>query len=154
MRRWAPALLLTACSSTETGLVVVVGSDLEVPGALAVVRATVVRGDEGATAQNDFVLEGGAGLPFSFAIEPREGTPESASLTVVVEGRSPARDAIVEQRSAVRFVTDRRPVLSMFLARSCAGIGCGPDETCADGACRPQRVDAAALPEQEAGDEL
>lgn len=150
----AAVLALAGCGATETGLLVVVRSDLEVPAALTVLRATVLSSAGEPVSRNDFVLDGPARLPLSFAVEPRDPDRGEGGVTIVVEGRDPQRTLVIEQRATVAFVPERRPLLPMFLGRDCAAVSCLAIETCDRGACRSATLDASALAEVEAGEEL
>lgn len=126
-----------ADSEPLTEIVVVVDSDLEIPGELDAIEIAV-SGSEGMPSASA-ALSGGD-LPRSLGLV-HSGGPLGP---VWVEARGLLGGALVVQRTAeVEFVRDRTLQLQLMLERACAERAepCPESETCAAGACIPQRIE-------------
>lgn len=155
----AAALVSSACSSSRGQLVVAIHSDLEVPAELGSVLAIVRASPSATPVTRAFDLaSGGATLPLSFVVRPREGQDSAKDVIVEVEGhRSAAADdaPIVTRRAVTSILAGDTRVLRMFLARSCVGRACVEGETCTEAGCVSEQVAASTLPELASpGDEL
>lgn len=140
-------LFLSSACSSRTQLLVVVDSDLEVPGELRELHAAVR--DEGGRElwSNVFALEDGArAWPLSFGVLPRDGDPD---LPVTVRVATPS----IERSVTTTFIEGKILRVDLFLGRACTGIFCERGFSCAAGSCVAQRVPAESLPVIEPGDE-
>ena len=128
--------LIAGCSSS-TQLVVVVDSDLAVPGEIDEVRVTVA-GPSGSTTETSQALDG-APLPLTLGVSP--SGEALGPVVIVAEGRLDG--ALVVSRTArTTLVRGESRLLYLFLARSCLGVSCPASQTCLDnGACGFDVVD-------------
>lgn len=141
--RWALlAVLVASCGSEElTQLMVVIDTDLQVPGELDEIAIEILgpAGDR-KNAEAPVVADD---LPMRLAVVHRGGplgpvTVKVEGLGVLPDGR---RGALIQRRAVVDFVEGEVRVLRMDLLRECRGMVCGSDETCAEGGeCRPRQV--------------
>lgn len=149
----AASIALVGCSRSATELVVLVESDLDVPAELSTVRAIIHDGNEGAEVPATFDLTN-TPLPLSFGVLPGDG---STSVTIEVHGEGPyiaGENAPLIRRATTTFIEGKTLLLPLFLGRSCAGVTCGPTETCTErGICENAFVDSATLTEIEPGQE-
>jgi hypothetical protein len=131
------------CSSSLTELIVVVDSDLAVPGELQ--RVTLeVTGPSGNKALEDaavdLAMDGAPALPLTLSLTPGSDALEPVTITAV--GTGPA--GRVERTVVTGFVRGERRVVRLWLLRACLGVDCTTGETCGDdGIC----VDATVPPE-------
>lgn len=141
--------LLVACqSSSPTGVLVVVDSNLSVPTALQAVRIRVYGShgepllDDGQTPEStiDVTDEGPAQhtLPLSFGIAP-ENVKSSQGFRLVVTGLVDQLP-VVEQQVVASFRVNATLRLELFLADACRAKLCGePDsEQLAEQTCNPE----------------
>lgn len=139
MVRWLALVALCACSSDPTQVIIVVDTDLSIPGELESVRITV-RGPDGETQ----VVEG--------ALDPMEPRTLAQTHTggplgpfqATVEGLV-GGIVVLERRATFEFQPGRRLTLPMHLVRSCIGASCVAEETCSEGGCRPILVGPGEL---------
>ncbi len=159
--RGAAALALAAlalgCETPATGVLVVVGTDLD-PSLPLTVSARLSRGLDGGeerlagpwtrVASDAEAVDGGVTLPLSFGVVPGEN-PVDEPVSVLVEGV--VGDVTLRRRAAFTFVARRTGVLRVFLTQRCAepatgcvepvrctvqqlcedqGLTCGNDGTC------------------------
>lgn len=135
------------CQSAPTQLLVEVDSDYEVPDEVSVLRVELRYGDEART--EDFTFGGGVGevtgFPLSFGVVPPAESPEARVELelILLDASEGVRVSRVVRSRFQRHRTIRIPV---FLARSCEGVVCQQNETCASGRC--ERI---AEPPQDAG---
>ncbi|MCA9608472.1 MAG: hypothetical protein KC619_22865 [Myxococcales bacterium] len=135
-------VLVAACNAPPTEVLVVVDSDLSVPGELDELVITVTHPDGVQTRQSTAAL--GAGelpLPRSLAMV-HEGGPLGA-YRVLVQGR---RGGVVqvEREGSLAFVAQEIRVWRVFLGRACMGVDC-PGTTCDGGSCRAIEVGPGEL---------
>lgn len=149
------ALALGAgCASARTGVVVVVDTDLAVPGEIASVRARAGAGAcTDGSCTHDFVTAEPAAFPFSFALEPR-GDGTRAPFTLEVTGRDGSGATVVARHVESSFVAGRTLLIRVPLERACRGVSCLAGETCALGACVSRAVDPRTLSDVVPGHEL
>lgn len=137
------ALLVGACGGDATQLVVVVDSDIAIPGELDQVQLRVT----GPAMTTQTVMQGltsAAELPLTVSVVPGE-TGALGPVRVVAVGSVGGRD-IVEASVTTSLRAGRSLMVRLFLRRSCVDVSCPDSETCDDGVCRPDAVDAASLP--------
>lgn len=138
----AAALLLAGCTQL-TEVVVVVDSDLAVPEELDGVRIDVTSpGGEFRRATAALAGERALPLPRTLGIVHRGGPLEP--LVVVATGTLGGRD-VVQRRARLAFAPGRTVELRLDLLRSCVGVACPVDQTCAENGCAPSDVDVALL---------
>jgi hypothetical protein len=156
-------MVLAGCTRQATQLLVVVDTDLAVPGELGFVRARVFDAQRHQRSTADFALAatGTAGparftVPFSFAVYP---AGDDATRRVVVEvaahGVGDETPRFV-RRAVTGFVAGRMLLLPMFLAQRCvAGAAtCAAGETCTERGCVSEVVPAESLAEVGSGQEF
>jgi hypothetical protein len=155
MRRLGALLLLAIACESPAQLVVVVDTDLAVPGELAMVRAVVLDREGQPRSLNDFVLdeEGAPELPFSFGVVPIDGDP-ARTISIELTAHDGARAELFTARARTGFVANRTLRLPMFLAGDCRTIECGENETCGEAGCVAADVPPETLGEVEPGEEL
>lgn len=142
----AIATALTSCSPGElTEIVVVVDSELAVPGALDEVTI-LAEGPSGIPKPARALLSGSgaATLPVTLGVRPSAtGNP---SVIIRAEGRLlGARRVSAEVRT--NFIEGRRLVLRIVLLSACVGVECASGFTCAPtGECVDAAVDPGTLP--------
>jgi hypothetical protein len=147
------ALALEGCASPRTAIVVVVETDLAVPGELRSVRAVVGEGAcADARCSHDFPTDTPDSVPFSFTIEPRGAV--DASFTVSITGRDALGADLVSRRVDSAFVPRSTRMLVVRLDRSCRGVLCGSGMTCENGTCVSSVIDSVLLPPLVPGTEL
>lgn len=137
------ALGAAGCGDDLTELLVVVDSNLRVPGEIDTVQIQV-SGVAGGTQSSSGRLVAGSGsgsLPRTLAVV-HEGGPLGP-----IEVRAQAllgTTLVLERRARVSFVQGEVRVLRLELDADCLGVTCAGDTTCAHGACA-----AIAVPESE-----
>jgi len=138
------AVLAAGCAAEavkRTEVVVVVDTDLTVPGQLDGLKITAVsaRGEEKVARA---AFERPSDLPGTLGLLHPGGA--LGPFRVVVAGV--LGDAVVVTREAeFSFVAGATLTLSMNLLRSCVGVMCALDETCAEGGCVSKKVPTSAL---------
>ena len=138
------ALLASHCSSDPTELIVVVRTDLRVPGEIDAVRFDVI----GPTGKSSVVRQPliGADAP-SFPLTLTVVPANPGSLLIRVFGELQEDDIVVQERLVLPTAGARQSV-EVFLGRSCIplALGCGERRTCVDGACASARVEPGPWP--------
>ncbi len=134
--------LLASCGGDLTEILVVVDSDLPVPGALDGLRVEV-SGTEAMTAEGS-LRANGSDLPRTVGVVHRGGG--LGPITVRAIGTLGGVD-VVSARAVTSFIQGRTVVLPLFLSRTCVGVTCAANETCSGGACESASVDPASLAE-------
>ncbi len=155
----ALAALVAGCETPATGVLVVVGTDLD-PALPLTVTARLTRGPDGGdgrlagpwtrVSSDAGDLDGGVTLPLSFGVVPGE-SPLDEPVSVLVEGV--VGDVTLRRRASFTFVSRRTGVLRVFLTQRCAepaegcvepvrctvqqrceeqGLTCGNDGTCVE----------------------
>ncbi len=142
------SLLVVACRPEPalTELMVVVDTDLAVPGALDGfnVRVLTELGVTEASVHYDLIGDQ-VSLPATFGVVPRDG---DADRRVTVEVDATLAGSVRLTTSAVTgFVEGRDLWLDMFLACDCVGTTCPENETCRRDGCVPEAADPDELPE-------
>jgi len=138
-------MMLCGCASELTEIIVIVDSELAVPGELDEIVVTT----EGASglpkgASANLVGAGAASMPVTVGLRP--GGAQDGPVTIRVRGRLAGAERVSAQ-IRTRFVVGARLVLRIDLAAECVGILCDANaETCRNGFCVPSEVDPAELP--------
>jgi len=133
--------VLSWCSEPRTEVIVVVDSDLDVPGELSsvVVQATSPSGEQ---SEATGVLATAADLPTTVGLVHTDGPLGPFSVRAVgMNGDA----EVVERNARFSFVEHQTLTLVMHLARSCVGEDCGADMTCSEAGCRSIDVDRDEL---------
>ena len=148
----SPLIAALGCqSSTPTQILVLVDSDLEVPGELSGVEVEVdVEG--GDSLRKTFMLSlSGCGdeacqLPLSFGIAPPDGN-EEARVTARIKGTVSSMTARTPPTRVVEtnFVRGRSMFLPVVLSRDCVDRTCPEARSCEAGQCRPAYVNPQQL---------
>ena len=144
------AMGLASCESTQTSVIVVIETDMNVPEELGRIRARV-----GATRVFDFVLDDDLMLrpPFSFAIVP-EGDDPTRPLSIILEAFDPQRTRLFDLTTETGFREGSHLRLPLFLAGECRQSSCPARQTCTLGGCRPIEIAASSLEAIEPGTEI
>lgn len=135
--------LLVSCGGGDTGLVVVVHSDLQVPDILASVRVTVRQ--DGAPAITDFLLdrEPKLSLPFSFVVD--SPSPSSTPVAVLLQARSRERVVLFSREIQTQLRSGSLLLLPVALDEACWAQRCERAVTCTDRGCGLPAVDSSTL---------
>lgn len=152
----APAI---GCGDS-TQLVVVVDSDYNVPGDVDVLELDVATLDGEEIKSHEWTLTsdpdvhnaGETSFPLSFGILAFEGEPSRRVRIRVSASKDFSSRQTVEASSD--FVTDKRLLLNLFIAKACEDVRCGDGETCSKNGCEPITKRGASLPFIDGGDEF
>jgi len=125
------ALALGACTEDPTQMLVVVDSDLEIPGAIDELRFQVA-GDETIRA-----LSAPSDLPHSFVVTPAQSPDTQITIEVIA---MKAATPVAKTRITTRFVEGKILGVPIFLSAGCAGQDCAL-LTCTRCGCRAAGVD-------------
>lgn len=137
-----PAVLVAACAQA-TEIVLVVDTDLGVPGELTRVEIDVLN-DRTAPVRTgvDFTMPGASALPLVLGITARR---PDAPVVVSVRGYLETGE-ILTRDARTSIVPGSSRVLRVMLARRCLGHECPLDETCDETGCRPIEIPGGELP--------
>lgn len=147
-------MFFAGCGGSPSQIVVVVTTDLAIPGELRTVRARV--GEPGCTGcEREFRLtDGSTPMPFSFGIEPRGGDA-SRRVSLMVEGLGADGTPVVARSVRTGFVAGQTRMLEVHLSTACVGrLDCGTGRTCIAGACAVDEISPSDLPVVQPGQEL
>lgn len=153
MRCGAPVavVLLVAACATEpaTQIVVVVDSDLAVPGELDELRIRIFDAQGGVATDRVVRLGDGEGeftLPTDFGVAPRD--PEAAvQVTIELQARLLGA-TLFTTRAITGFREGHQLRLDMILPAACVGRpACDAAETCTASGCADAAIDPATLEE-------
>jgi len=128
--------LLAGCADETSLLIEVTSPDLLVPDDVDALRFQVT-GESGAMVDETFAIQGA--WPHSLAVTPRASSTEAATITVTA---LKAGATVVERRVNASFMPGVQRRIDVVLTGSCVGVSCGAGETCMDGRCVPDAVDA------------
>ncbi|MDO9016934.1 MAG: hypothetical protein Q8S73_20285 [Deltaproteobacteria bacterium] len=140
---WWALLFALGCSPAATELVIVVDTDLQVPGELDRVEVSVVGPSGRVVLAGASVVSTGT-LPMTLGAVPAEGAA-LGPVTVNVTGRVMGR-AVVDRTVRTAFVAGERRVLPILLLGACRGVQCPADQSCGPDRCAPVAVPGASLP--------
>jgi hypothetical protein len=147
VRHTVPALaflaLLAGCASPGiTQLIVVVDTDLRIPGEIDQL-ALVVTGPSHMAIRETATLTGSETLPFTLTVVP-SGEELGPVEIVASAGHGSGTTAVLSRTAVVTLVRGETRVVLLHLARSCLGVMCATRaETCTENGCA--RADAAPL---------
>jgi hypothetical protein len=137
-------LLLAACSTPRTQVMLVVDTDLRPPRGLDSFTVAIT-GPDGTTRTSTATL--GADqppLPRTLALVHEEGP--LGPFTVRVAGNTGPSERLA-RTARFTFQPERTLMLRIDLLASCIGATCSADQTCAEGGCRATDVAPAELTE-------
>jgi len=134
-------LLFVACAADPTQLVILVDSDMRVPGELDSVALEVTAPD-GTTHDAQVSLSAGEDLPRTLVLLHSGGA--LGPVTIVARGLH-ASAPVVERRASAAFVSGQTRMIRIELLRECVGVSCAAGETCAAGGCRVETLDPSEL---------
>ena len=169
----AAALLTFGCSSTtpakpQADMYVAVWTDIKIPDGIDTLEITANRNGGSNVINNSYDLRKTA-LPDVLLLDngkkvDDQGNPVLADVQLDVIGLLSAQpDAgtpdggsglmkMIRRTATFDFKVDNAPVLlRMPLCKSCLGKPCPADQTCIGGACKPDKVDLSALPQDDGG---
>lgn len=146
--RWVLlACLVASCGNDDlTQLMVTIDTDFQVPGELEEVLISI-RGPSGEDPSAESPLSAEE-LPLTLAVVHRGGPLGPVSVTVDglgAVGDDGRRPIVIQRRATAWFVEGDVRELRLDLLRECRGVACAPDETCAEGGCRPRMVEENEL---------
>lgn len=133
------------CTSPATQLVVVVDTDLAIPGEVDQVSVTV-EGPSGAMETERSTLADRSRLPLTLGVSPSGDA--LGPITVTAMGRH-VGTLVVLREHRVTLVRGETRMLVMHLSAECVGASapsCDDTETCTDRGCEAVEVDATRLP--------
>lgn len=137
--------LLGSCSEPRqpaTELIVVVDSDLTVPGELDQIEVQTHGPGDSAQSANAALDDGEGALPRSLALRHLAGP--LGPVSIQVEGKRAGKTVITREAEA-SFVEGQSLVLPLHLARSCLRTSCDDGETCTEDGCRAVAIDEDEL---------
>src|SRR5262249_15054483 len=158
--RWAAfaaATLASACSSSPTELVVLVGSDYRAGADLSELDARIL--DEGAkeigghlfTLSTLPISFAARPVPIPFAVPPPGGGPR-AHVTIHPPRHGSSLD--LDQSLRTGFIAGEMLLVPIYFARACQHMSCPSSDRCDLGSCVPADVDPSAWEVIQPGDEL
>lgn len=137
------SVLASACAQA-TEIVLVVDTDLDVPGELTRVEIDVLNSMAAPTrTEVDLTSVGAPPLPLTLGITSR--VRADADVRVEVRGYLEGGEILVRDVST-RLTPGSSRMLRVVLARRCIAAACPAGETCDETGCRAVEVDAASLP--------
>lgn len=147
MRRAVPILLAClalSCAASRTEVILVVDSDLDVPGDLDRVEVEVVSPTGDRQSATAALTGDNPALPRTLGLVHESGPlgPFTATISAMSGG-----SAVVSREARFTFQPGRTLALEVDLLQECVGMGCGGDETCAAGGCRSTTVEPDELSE-------
>lgn len=129
------ASTLLTCTQPRTEIIVVVDTDLDVPGEIGFVLVEVTNPD-GETKEASDTFSSKSELPATVGVLYSDGPLGPITVRVLGRGGDSNQDDVIERRARVFFVAEQTLTLFMPLLRSCVGVSCNDEMTCADGDCR------------------
>lgn len=139
----AAAVGAAGCASPTTQLVVVVDTDLTIPGELDSVTVSV-EGPSGMMETERSTLLDRSDMPLTLGVAPSGDA--LGPITVTAVGRH-VGTLVVLREHTLTLVRGESRMLVMHLSASCATApACDDTETCTERGCRPIEVDASSLP--------
>jgi len=136
------SLLLGACTTARTEIVLVVGSDLSVPAEIDRLRVEITS-PSGSMQESIADLDSVAGgLPRTLGLVHRDGPlgPFRARVVGLLGSAT-----VVERVAVISFVEDQTMMLRIDLVRACSTVTCMEAQTCALGSCRSEVIDPGEL---------
>jgi len=137
-------LLLAACTTSRTEVMLVVDTDMRGVGGLDTIRVEVISPDGATTTSTATLGVGQPPLPRTLGLVHAEGPLGPFSVRVV------GSTATIERVSRVArftFQEDRTLTLRIDLLAACTSVSCGTGQTCAAGACRSVDISPGELTE-------
>ncbi|MES1165270.1 MAG: hypothetical protein ABUR63_05920 [Verrucomicrobiota bacterium] len=134
---------MSACRS-PTNIVLVVDTDLVVPGEIDSVGITVTGSEPAPPVPTvDLTAPGAPAFPLTLGLAPANGSSGSVDVAVVgyLQG-----SAVVQQEAGTMFVGGSQRMLRMLLLGSCKGVSCPTDQTCGSMGCSPTAIPGTSLP--------
>jgi hypothetical protein len=129
------------CTAPRTEVIVVVDSDMTVPGGVDTIVVSVTPPD-GREQRATRPLATRDDLPAMLGLEHRGGP--LGPFEVVALGVLDS-ETIIERVALVSFVRERTLVLPLHLVEACRDQWCPPDQTCTEDGCRDIEIDESML---------
>jgi hypothetical protein len=160
---WAAWILLcwgcVSCGSEPTQIIVVIGTDLEVPQELTRVEVKVTNVNTGGEAENVAFPAGTetstTPFPRSFVIGPH-GDQTDVVLVLKLEAFGPMAansGKLFDRVIQTHFITEKTLLLPVFLSSACLNFPCASSKTCDRGKCIAKPIAPQDLDEVRAGAE-
>jgi hypothetical protein len=169
----AATLLASGCSSTtpskpQADMYVAVWTNIDIPGGIDTLQITANR-NGGSNVINNFYDLHKTTLPDVLLLDNGKKVDDQGNYVLAqvqldvigLLGGQPDAGApdggsgpkeIIRRTATFDFKVDNAPVLlRMPLCKSCLGMPCPSDQTCIAGACKPDKVDLSALPQDDGG---
>ena len=147
-RKLALALLLAAgCSQKRTEVMIGVATDLAAPDQLDSVKMEIYRDNVLIFDIPPWDIPGRRGgeyvLPASFGVFSDDGS--QPRIEVQVHGIKDNQN-IINRRAIFSLIAEQTLFMRMALVLRCGGLDCPTGQTCIEGDCRPEEVDARRFP--------
>lgn len=125
-----------ACSSARTEVLIVVDTDLGVPDEIDQIRVDLI-GPNGETRRSEGALRDVEDLPRTLGVVDTTHTARTVRATVTgLRGGA----NVIQRRAVFQLVPRETRILRLDLLRSCVGVSCAAEETCAENGCRPIEI--------------
>jgi hypothetical protein len=128
-------VLVVGCS--DTALLVDVGSELVVPSGADALRIDAVGERSGGMLHRTIALT--TPFPHSFAIAPKDDPTETVAITVTA---TLAGGDVLRASARAAFREGQTIHVPIDLDARCVGVSCAAGQTCIDGVCTGERLDA------------
>ena len=136
------ALLASACSASQTEILVVIDADAPLRDQIDVVRARTLDQGGAQIAANDFMIDGEPlVLPFSFVLRPRAGQAAGGDVRLALDAIGD--DSVLVMRTVrTSFSAGERRLLRVRLESACRAVPCTTEGmTCVAGTCAPDGLE-------------
>jgi len=138
------ALLALGCASPRTEILIVTGSDFDVPGELDQIEIEVRSPDD--VVQRSMANLGPSQPPLPRVLGLYYETGALGPYLVTVTGRS-GGSTVVTREAEITFIRGATRMLRLDLLRSCEGMSCRGNQTCGASGCRSRTIDPEELEE-------
>jgi hypothetical protein len=139
----ALAALTVGCAEPRTEILLVVGSDLDVPAQIDTLRIRATGDTDGGLDKTYALTEPRNALPLTLGLVSGGGKARPLRVELTAShGNTP----VVTRAASTSFVEGQVRVLHLDLLASCRGVTCDWGQTCVVGACGSDEVPASTLP--------
>jgi hypothetical protein len=134
---------LAACAPQPTQLIVVVDTDIVIPGALDQIDVEITSPTGATETERATMLSGRERLPLTVGVAP--SGERLGPIDVVAIGRRSGAE-VARRHHRVTLLRSETRVLALHLPSACASIECAPGQTCGERGCTSVQIDASSLP--------